>query len=74
MKVHRIELMVVDHDGLGIDEVVTVLENQKYPNWCIYPQVMATDTREIEWSDGHPLNSKDKAEAEFRRLFDRSQP
>jgi len=70
MQVIRLELMVLDFDGLGVEEVKTVLENTKYPNHCIAPSVMAAEAREIgEWDDNHPLNFKDQQAAEFRRLF-----
>lgn len=56
VKVHRVEVLVVDHDDMGAEEVKTVIENTRYPNHCMYPQVIATETREVEWSDRHPLN------------------
>lgn len=71
MDVHRIVLLVVDHDGLGQQEVIDVLENARYPNHCIAPSVMQIDTAEVEWSDGHPLNHGDTTAEEFDRLFPR---
>jgi hypothetical protein len=56
MKVHKITVLVVDSDGLGADNVKIELENANYPNDCIYPKVVEIDTREVEWSDDHPLN------------------
>jgi hypothetical protein len=70
MKVHRIVLMVVDHDDIGGMEARDVLENNRYPNHCMSPVVMEVDTREIEWSDAHPLNSSHKQQAAFAELFD----
>jgi hypothetical protein len=61
--------LVVDHDDLGGTEVRDVLENQRYPNDCIYPRVMLVDTREVDWSDEHPLNSERTQDAAFERLF-----
>lgn len=68
MKVHKLVLMVVDFDELGAEEVAETIENQKYPNHCISPQVIERDTREVEWNDSHPLNQVGN-EAEFLRLF-----
>lgn len=68
-KIHKVTLLVVDHDGIGADEVVTVLENSRYPNHCMSPDVMAIETREVEWSDDHPLNQRDTMEAAFDELF-----
>jgi hypothetical protein len=69
MKVFKIELLVIDFDGLGEDGVRDALENARYPNRCISPDVKAIDTRDVEWSDDHPLNKRTTADAEYRRLF-----
>jgi hypothetical protein len=69
MKVHAITLLIVDHDDLGAGEIRTVLENQSYPNDCIRPRVMRIDTREVEWTDQHPLNSTRTQRSAFEELF-----
>jgi hypothetical protein len=69
VKVYRVELLIIDHDGVG-DEIETVIENVRYPNHCIYPHVMRIESRDIgEWSDEHPLNSRATMEDEYARLF-----
>lgn len=72
MKVHKIVLFVVDGDDLGAPEVKSVIENQRYPNHCIAPRVMAVETQEVEWSDDHPLNNSDTKREAFARLFAKS--
>jgi len=70
MKAYQIELMVLDFDGLGSDGIKAEIENTRYANRCIKPEVMACEERDIgEWSDEHPLNQSDKADAEYHRLF-----
>lgn len=70
MKVYKLEVMVLDFDDLGADEIVSVLENQKYPNYCIAPDVMSIEERDCgEWHDDHPLNKHSTQEIEFQRLF-----
>lgn len=70
MKAYRIELLVIDFDGLGPNGVRSAIENTRYANHCISPSVMAVDERDIgEWSDDNPLNKHSTAAAEFRRLF-----
>ena len=70
MKVHKIELVIVDHDGLGAEEIKLVLENARYPNHCIMPSVIASKTVDIgEWEDNNPLNFTDKIVDEAKRLF-----
>jgi len=71
VKVHRIVVSVVDHDGLGAAEVASVLENARFPNDCIGPRVVSTETREVEWADDHPLNLPRWKRA-FEELFDLS--
>jgi hypothetical protein len=69
IKIHRV-VLVVDHDDIGADEIRTIIENQRYPNRCIGPVVMVTDTREIDWNDDHPLNTRSQRDAAFATLFE----
>jgi hypothetical protein len=71
MKVHMIIVLVVDHDDLGPTGVKLEIENANYPNDCIRPTVMEVVTREVEWSDDHPLNKFSTLRGEFQRLFPR---
>ena len=68
-KVHKVTLLIIDHDDLGADEVREVIENTRYPNRCIAPDVMAIETREVKWSDDHPLNKHDTHRQAFVELF-----
>lgn len=68
-QVHKITLLVVDHDHLGIAGVANALENERFPNRCIVPQVMGAETVEIDYTDKHPLNNHRTRYEEFRRLF-----
>lgn len=70
MKAHKIEILIIDHDGLGVEEIKSVIENQKYPNWCINPEVKSINTIDIgDWHDDHPLNLSYKSQAEYEKLF-----
>lgn len=68
-KVHRIVLLVVDDDDLGAAEIGRIIERERYPNHCISPQVIDSDTREVEWSDDHPLNDERTREQAVEDLF-----
>ena len=68
-KVYRVELLIVDHDGIGAAGIQEVIENTRYPNHCISPDVMRFDEREVEWSDKHPLNSTRTMREAFDALF-----
>lgn len=70
MKVYKVTVMVIDHDVLGPEEIKDVLENTRYPNHCISPDVMKIEESDIgEWDDNNPLNNVKTHEAEFKRLF-----
>jgi hypothetical protein len=70
MKAYKVELLIVDFDELGPDDVRETIENQRYPNDCISPNVKSIEVRDIgEWHDDHPLNDSRTADAEYQRLF-----
>jgi hypothetical protein len=69
VKVYRVELMILDFDGVG-EGIPDVIENARYPNRCISPGVVSMASVDIgEWDDSHPLNNDATRGAEFRRLF-----
>ena len=68
-KVHRLVVCIIDHDNLGPEQVAEVLENARYPNRCINPDVVSIETAEVEWSDDHPLNMRGTSKAAFAELF-----
>lgn len=70
MQVMKLVVTVIDFDGIGADGVKQTIENARYPNRCISPEVRSVEVRDIgEWSDDNPLNHRDKSEAEYIRLF-----
>lgn len=69
VKVFKVEMMVIDFDCLGEEGVIDAIENARYPNRCIAPQVKAVEARSIQWSDSHPLNMANTADEEYKRLF-----
>lgn len=70
MKAYKIELLVLDFDQLGSDEIKSVLEYSCYPNDCISPSAMRVTEADIgPWSDDSPLNSGKTREAEYARIF-----
>ena len=70
MKAYKLEILVIDHENVGEKEIKKMIENTKYPNYCINPNVKNIDVADIgEWSDDHPLNKRDTADEEYQRLF-----
>lgn len=70
MKAYKIELLILDFDQLGGDEIKSVLQNVRYPNDCISPSAMRIEEADIgPWSDDNPLNSGNTRATEYARLF-----
>jgi hypothetical protein len=70
MKVMRVEMFFIDFDEIGEDEAKSVIENTKYPNRCMYPEVKKVDVVDIgEWSNDHPLNNSKTCDEEYKRIF-----
>ena len=70
MEVHKVVLYVLDFDNIGADSVTSELENARYANRCISPNVLSVQTVDIgEWDDGNPLNRSDTCTEEIKRLF-----
>jgi hypothetical protein len=67
--VYKVELMIVDHDGVGTAGIISALENAHYPNRCISPHVRQLQMRAVDWSDEHPLNKKATMLAAYDELF-----
>lgn len=73
VKVHMVTLLIIDHDSLGAEGVKEVIQETHYPNHCIAPSVLKIDTCEVEWSDDHALNRRDRQMSEVERLFENGQ-
>jgi hypothetical protein len=70
VKAHLLTVLVIDFDGVTRDGVVDVLENARYPNHCIAPNVIHVASADIgAWRDDHPLNRSNTRDAEIARLF-----
>ena len=70
-KVHKVELFIVEFNSLTGQDVGFYLENANYPNDCIAPSVKHVVSKEIEWSDDHPLNNLRTQDAAYRELFNK---
>lgn len=68
-KVYKLEVLIIDHDDSCESEIVSAIENTKYPNWCISPTVVNVKSVEVDWSDKHPLNNSLTKDEEYARLF-----
>jgi len=70
-KVFSVTILIIDHDEVGSDEIVSLIENARYPNRCVSPVVISYREAEVDWSDDHPLNksSPAKLRVEHHSLF-----
>jgi hypothetical protein len=69
VQVFKVTLMVIDHDGIGADSIKGELENTRFSNHCMSPTVVESESREVPWTDSHPLNFSTKQTKAFRDLF-----
>jgi hypothetical protein len=73
VNVYKLEVMIIDFDGIGVQDAKQVLENANYPNDCINPTVMHFEQRQIEFDDDHPLNNTRTSVAAYHDLFNNEQ-
>jgi hypothetical protein len=70
MKVYKLEVMVIDFDNCGGEDIKDMIQDARYPNRAISPTVKNIESVDIgEWTDDHPLNNRSTSEAEYKRLF-----
>ena len=69
-KVHRVTILIVNHDDLDENQLAQAIEDTNYPNDCIDPMVLEIETRETEWRDDHPLNKARSMFSAVTELFD----
>lgn len=67
-KVYKIEILVIDFEGVDEDEVCYYVENLKY----LSSRILSLQSVEVEWEDDHPLNHGATQDAEVARLFPKS--
>jgi len=66
MQAHKIELLVLDFEDSGIKDIIHELERTRY----FTSEVMSVQTRDIVWSDNHPLNDPKTSQAAYQKLFE----
>lgn len=59
MRAYIVTMTIIDIDDIGPEEAQIVVENTRYPNRCINPDVREIRTFDVgEWGDDHPLNKR----------------
>ena len=70
MKAYKVELLIIDFDDCGADEIEGIIENANYPNDFISPNILSIKEAEIgEWYDDHPLNKAEGFEESIKKYF-----
>jgi hypothetical protein len=69
MQVFKVEILIITNDIDDKEELINVIENTRYPNHCMSPDVKKVEQREVDWTDEHKLNHRDTCDAEYVRLF-----
>lgn len=71
MKAYKVEILIIDFDQVGAEDIKLLMEQVKYPNYCLSPRVMNIKEADIgEWDDNHLLNHHDTMQAEYNRIFE----
>ena len=65
MQAYKIEVMVLDFEGMGEEEIKHLIEDNKY----LYAHVMNSKSKEVDWSDNHPLNKCGTMARAYSDLF-----
>jgi hypothetical protein len=67
-RAYKVTLLVLNLNGdcNTKEELIQELENLRHPEFVT---VMDVKSREIEWSDDHPLNQYDTQKDAFEKLF-----
>ena len=70
MKAYKIEILVIDNENIGSDDIKETIENVSFPNHCLVLKVKNIIEKDIgEWHDNHPLNKKATCDNEYKKLF-----
>jgi hypothetical protein len=70
MKAYKLEILIIDFDDIGEEEIRYQIENNRYSNDCISPKIKSIQVEDIgEFHDAHPLNVKSTCDEEYNRLF-----
>lgn len=65
MKVYKFEVMILDFEDMGSEEIKHLIENNRF----LHAHVMNSKNKEIEWSDDHPLNKCGTMARTYTDLF-----
>ena len=66
MKMHKIEVYVIDFEDSGVEECMNLIEE----NQDIMCKVVHTETIDIgEWNDDHELNQNSSGPEIYRKYF-----
>jgi len=64
-KIYKLTVFVVDHQEAGIDDITTLIEQNRY----FSPIVGGVHEREVEWSDDHPINKTATMRVALHNMF-----
>lgn len=66
MKAYKLEVLVLDFEETGDDEVKGLIENNKY----LIVDVITLKSKKIDdWDDDHPLNNTETQKEAFKKIF-----
>ena len=67
MKAYKYEIVIIDHEEVGQEEIIGILKSSRHIN----PIILSQGEAEIgQWSDEHPANKRESFKDFFERIFD----
>jgi hypothetical protein len=66
MKAYKYEIVIIDSEDVGQDEITGVLKSARHLN----PTILSEAVADIgEWTDDHPANKKATFKEYYRKVF-----
>ncbi len=70
MKIYKLEVIIIDFDEVGEEDIIDILETTRYPNRCISPNIIDVKSADIgEWDDDHELNRINLTKEQYNKYF-----
>ena len=66
VKVIKVEMYITDFQEFGAEEIKYMLEERVKG---IHGRVISMESKSVDWTDEHPLNSKDTQTEAYNKLF-----
>lgn len=71
MEVYKLEVLIINYEEVGEEELKIIIEDGRYPNDCINPCITKIQSYDIgEWEDNHILNNVSLSSKEAKEYLE----